>query len=378
MQNDIKEKIKEWAVHTFNEYIQIIRSDPKANLAFYTQSDLSVISSEPELFIVGINPGTGGTYTDQCKNKNWYHIREYDTGNHLLYGNYCRDTSVENSISSWQLREKWSYWKGLKIYLSTTEDKNILDEVQRFVITNASFFNTKKANQISDELLKLTIPYTLRLIEICNPKHIVFLSGKQCFMRLKKMNPENFSFKQVTGNIYVGSLEGRTVIGIPHPAYKSNAEISLVKKVLSFIYNLHYEEIDSELISNKCQIELNTLDGNCKKHNNNETTIMDILSKQFTTDGKYIEFFKDIHASIQKGKLKIRLKLRNRNNNYNTDEYDSAQLKKIQNILTKEFSFLHTERAWIGEKDISQYGIYEQNIAENIKNELCLIGERLS
>ena len=94
---NIQEEIVKWAEKTVREYHEIA-SRKEVNLAYYTQSDLSLISEKPELMIVGINPGSGGTYKEQCENKNWsYLYNNNQDQNHLLKGNYCREEGKPSS-----------------------------------------------------------------------------------------------------------------------------------------------------------------------------------------------------------------------------------------------------------------------------------------
>ena len=248
---NIQEEIVKWAEKTVREYHEIA-SPKEVNLAYYTQSDLSLISEEPELMIVGINPGSGGTYKEQCENKNWsdlYHNNKDE--NHLLKGNYCRE---EGKPSSWENHREWRYWNGLKRCLSQTKLNAIIDDDSKIIVTNASFLSTPKADEISDSLLVETIPYTLNLINITAAKHLIFLSGKKCFERLLNLSrtSENiqFEYKKVCGNIYVGVLNGKLCIGIPHPAYKTNEELNLVASVIPYLISSdNYEHIDIALIA---------------------------------------------------------------------------------------------------------------------------------
>ena len=251
---NIQEEIVKWAEKTVREYHEIA-SRKEVNLAYYTQSDLSLISEEPELMIVGINPGSGGTYKKQCENKNWsylYHNNQDE--NHLLKGNYCRE---EGKPSSWENHRKWRYWNGLKRCLSQTKLNAIIEDDSKIIVTNASFFSTRKADEISDSLLVETIPYTLNLINITAAKHLIFLSGKKCFERLLNLSrtSENiqFEYKKVCGNIYVGVLNGKLCIGIPHPAYKTNEELNLVTSVIPYLISSdNYVHIDIALIQKEC------------------------------------------------------------------------------------------------------------------------------
>lgn len=86
---------------TVKAYHQIATRDD-VNIAYYTQSDLSLLSEEPELMIVGINPGNpyGITpYTEQCKNKNWSYLYNNPLDkNHLWKGNYCKEEGKPSSL----------------------------------------------------------------------------------------------------------------------------------------------------------------------------------------------------------------------------------------------------------------------------------------
>ena len=178
---NIQEKIEKWAEKTVDAYHQIAKRED-VNIAYYTQSDLSLLVEMPELMIVGINPGNpyGITpYTEQCKNKNWSYLYNNPLDkNHLWKGNYCKE---EGKPSSWDNHRKWRYWSGLKKCLSQTTLSTVIDDDSKIIVTNASFFSTKTADGISESLLTETIPYTLDLINIATPKNMIFLSGKKCF-----------------------------------------------------------------------------------------------------------------------------------------------------------------------------------------------------
>ena len=259
-QNQLPDLLKKWAENAVKIYHQIASRDD-VNIAYYTQSDLSLLTTSPELMIVGINPGSTSSYIDQRRNENWSYLYNNPLdGNHLLKGNYCHE---KGKPSSWDNHRKWKYWAGLRRCLSKTYLLNTIDEDNKIIITNASFFSTKKANEISAELLIETIPQTLDLIKISNPKHLLFLSGKSCFERLGSISEStdlvNFEYRHVYGNIYIGNLNGKLCIGIPHPAYKSNEELNLVASVISHLIKVKaYKDIDVELINKECskQIEV--------------------------------------------------------------------------------------------------------------------------
>lgn len=261
----MQKKLEEWAKKTVKAY-DGIASQEDVNLAYYTQSPLSNIVDNPELMIVGINPGSGGTYSDQRKNRNWKYLNKNQLDEkHLLEGNYCQE---EGKPTSWENHKKWNYWSSLKRCFSGTNLPTIIDDDSKVIITNASFFNTPKANEIGEDLLKRTIPYTLELIQITNPKHLVFLSGEKCFGRLSRLADLKFEYKHVCGRIYIGKLNDRLCIGIPHPAYKTNEELNLVASIIPCLIKFNdYEELDVELIKKECSEQINAYQKRilCKK-----------------------------------------------------------------------------------------------------------------
>ncbi len=256
--NQLQILLKEWAENAVRMYHQIASRDD-VNIAYYTQSDLSLLTTSPELMIVGINPGSFSSYSDQRRNENWSYLYKNPLDeNHLLKGNYCHE---KGKPSSWDNHRKWKYWSGLRHCLSKTYLLDTIDNDNKIIITNASFFSTKKANEISEELLIETIPQTLNLIKISNPKYLLFLSGKRCFERLNSISKLsgliNFEYRHVCGNIYIGNLNGKLCIGIPHPAYKTNEELNLVASVIPYLINVKgYDDIDEELINKECSKQI--------------------------------------------------------------------------------------------------------------------------
>ena len=89
---NLAEQLRDWADRTADFYHDIATSDSDCDLSFYTQSDLSRVRQPPELLILAINPGYGGSYRDQLANENWrikgglYGDRM--TGDVLLHGNW--------------------------------------------------------------------------------------------------------------------------------------------------------------------------------------------------------------------------------------------------------------------------------------------------
>ena len=379
--NFIKEKLEKWAEDTVKAYHHIATRDD-VNIAYYTQSDLSLLSQMPELMIVGINPGNpyGITpYTEQCQNKNWSYLYKNPLDkNHLWKGNYCKE---EGKPSSWDNHRKWRYWAGLRKCLSQTTLSTVIDDDSKIIVTNASFFSTEKADGIREPLLIETIPYTLDLIHIATPKNIIFLSGKKCFERLCRLSKSSklfqFEYKHICGNIYVGVLNDKYCIGIPHPAYKTNEELKLVASVLPFLLNdSNYDGIDIELIRKECAKKYE--DRICNKKSVVEIFDRKSIVQQVISEIDLIPYEEKNHryklnenygitiTDSNKGYIGIR------HINYDSKSYETTQDKEVLKLkrILKELEYKTTEKVWIGTKCFKCFGKNDSEIVMNIVSEI--------
>ena len=387
---NIQEELIDWAEKTVEAYHNIAKRED-VNKAYYTQSDLSLLSEKPELMIVGINPGSASSYTDQCKNKNWSYLYNNPLDkNHLWKGNYCKE---EGKSSSWDNHKKWKYWAGLKICISQTALSTIIDDDSKIIVTNASFFNTKKANEIPESLLLETIPYTLDLINKTIPKNIIFLSGKKCFERLYHLSKSSkqfqFKYKHICGNIFVGVLNDKFCIGIPHPAYKTNEELHLVSSVLPFLLNIrNYDDIEVELICKKCAKQIKEYESRCynhKKSNNKQVKVLNLKSivQQVISAIKLIAYEKKNHRYMLNEKYGITITDSNkgyigiRHVNYDHKGYEVLQDQEALDLkeMLKKRGYKTTDKAWIGTKPIKEFGYKDDEIVSKIVSEINEIVE---
>lgn len=379
--NQLQNSLEDWAQETIEAYHMIAQ---EVNLAFYTQSDLSILRESPELAIVGINPGgkEKDTYEGQRKNKHWSYLynnpSELDK-NHLLKGNYCHE--------EWEKHKKWSYWSGLKRCLSNTYLSNDIEDDRKIIVTNASFFSTPTAKEISEDLLIRTIPYTLGLIEKTTPKHLIFLSGKKCFERLNSISKLskliNFEYRHVCGNIYIGNLNGKLCIGIPHPAYKTNEELNLVASVIPYLINVKgYDDIDVKLINKECAKQIEAYKERIINHKKTSGSIdKNQIVLQATSRLKTI-FNENSLLEKQEPKL-YRFKLNDEliltitskeqgyiairgidKNNDLTDKYSQ---------ILKRFEFLPTEKVWLGKKNFKAFGNSVEDAVNSIVEAVTII-----
>ncbi len=237
----IQEQLRNWADETAEAYHKLATdpNHPECNLAFYTQSDLTKIDSSPELLILAINPGFGGSYTKQIKNPNW-NLQDRMTGERLLQGNPC-----------FKQHNNWHLWKVLRSIFSFGDISHLLEDERQNVWTNLTFFSTPKAGMIPDKAWE-SVLQTLELIEILHPKKILCL-GKPCREKFQKY----VSFKElIQRELYTGKLKESVVYAMPHPSKPnwSNEEKDMIGSCLGYLFNFTAENIGSvtsELIQEK-------------------------------------------------------------------------------------------------------------------------------
>lgn len=100
--NNLQEKLHIWALNTVEVYKTMAKEEENTSFnsytAFYTQSDLTRLSSNPEIVIMAINPGSGGSYQKQKTNINWnLDPKKGMTVDKFLQGNpffYFRESQV--------------------------------------------------------------------------------------------------------------------------------------------------------------------------------------------------------------------------------------------------------------------------------------------
>ena len=382
--NQLQNSLEDWAQETIEAYHMIAQ---EVNLAFYTQSDLSILRESPELAIVGINPGgkEKDTYEGQRKNKHWSYLYDNPSEldkNHLLKGNYCHE---EGKPSYWEEHKKWSYWSRLKHCLEKTYLKDIIDDDSKIIVTNASFFSTPTAKEIEEWLLEKTIPYTLELIKITTPKHLIFLSGNKCFKRLDRLskNTLKFEYKQICGNIYVGNLNGKLCIGIPHPAYKTTEELNLIASVMSFVINQkNYKDIDVEVIKKECSEQIRAYEERIINHKKTSGSI-DKNQIVIQVISRLMKFF-DENSLVEKQEPELyRFKLNDELILTITSKeqgYIAIRGKEINDDLINKYSQMLKDlglspykNVWLGKKNFKAFGNSVEDVVISIVDAVTII-----
>lgn len=214
--NQIQEKLASWAKETVNVYNPIVDTLNKESRGYYTQSVLNRETLDPDLLIIGINPGAAGG--------------GIMNGDELLQGNPCFKGKSDKEIMYYfferpdpQKRKKgWDLMVKIRKMLEFA-GKHTLDELDKFVLSNMVFLGTTKQGQIplnNDQKIECA-KRTLDLIDILKPK-VVLLLGDQTRDLFKKVAnvshmeeliPNYHDFYCFYNNIHV--------ISIYHTAYYS-------------------------------------------------------------------------------------------------------------------------------------------------------------
>lgn len=167
-----KEELLKWANDTVSIY-----KNQKMNLGFYTQTPLSIflrLPQSPDILILGINPGSKGG-------------KDNMTGNELLKGNPCF-WGKSDDVILYELRDLpdkkkhkkgWDLWHKIHDMLNDSGKGELLDKLDRFVLSNIIFYGTENESQLpKGNYKKECAEQTLKLIDILKPK-VVLLLGKQ-------------------------------------------------------------------------------------------------------------------------------------------------------------------------------------------------------
>ena len=175
----------------------------KINLDFYVFQ--TQVYYNPDLLIIGINPGSSKTYKEILADKK-YDKRPYnDLG-------YNENTLIQKP--QWEAKGQGAD-KLRSAFKRVFNKDNDLDILEHTIMMNMFYFNTtveKDIHSISKEIKTYCIDKTLEFIEILNPKNILFLTSSE-------FNLKNCSVKEIStieNKIKKGKLGTKVIYAIPH------------------------------------------------------------------------------------------------------------------------------------------------------------------
>ena len=389
-----KEELLLWGEKTVQLYNKIAEDRGRENTpAFYTQSDLNKIIgvNSVDILIAGINPGSGGTYQQMIENPNWgISSATGMTAEQLISGNFGRDPKYGNS-TNWSRRHTWRYFMNLKRFFKDVEEPNILDDESRFVLTNATFFNTVKEKELNQSLLNATFPQTIDLVRIVKPKMIVWLSGRKVFNRLASLSIDGFSFKYdkkqnpIMARIYMGTFNGIPCFGVPHPRFLTTEEKTLIAKFFSYVFNYKsIEEIDLNSLESFCINEIQAYHKRLKEKKpasikNNidvksiEHSILERKKTYIYNNGNRIR--KDENAqygiTIATGSIFVRQAYEDK---YKTPQINPKDGVVIEKLKEKGYK---SRKGWLGYRNLTEFGSTEKEIEQKVIEEIDFLFELL-
>lgn len=205
--NTFTPELQQWAAEVIEKITPIAE---EINLAYYPlQSEAKM---NPELLIIGLNPGSQGEYKEQKTNDKWEFKDGKMTTERLLKGN---PTYAE--------KDTWPIFKGMKNIAFIRESI----ESNNYCFINYIFFGTKGIKDFTSisndrEIEEICIEFTKKFIEIIKPKHIIVL-GLKGMESISKIEKTLLKGKSERLLVQGADLFGKQVLAISHPSYAMSA-----------------------------------------------------------------------------------------------------------------------------------------------------------
>ena len=158
--NTFTPELQQWAAEVIEKITPIAE---EINLAYYPlQSEAKM---NPELLIIGLNPGSEASYKNQQENPNWEFKDGKMTVERLLKGNPC-----------YSEKDTWSVIEGIE---NTDFIKKAIKN-DSYCFMNYIFFSTKDESTLKSlkgfkNIEEICVALTKKFIEIVNPKQIIVL-----------------------------------------------------------------------------------------------------------------------------------------------------------------------------------------------------------
>jgi hypothetical protein len=262
---NLQYKLREWSKWTLESYLsEVKRVGEDVARSFYNQSDLSRVK-ECQLMIIGINPGAG------CLFSQWGQKERAISNSDFLYrGNPCfqglSDKEIIYEMSQKYDKDKkrygWDLWHKIHKMLGYAGKVELLEEPDKFVLTNMVFFGTAHQRQIPKEIdQEFCAKQTLELIDILKPK-VVLLLGDQARDLFKKV--ANIShMEELIPNYhdFYCFYNNSHVISIYHTAYyrffTNEINMKVIGNILGYALDNPSECINQKLLESYLSKKIN-------------------------------------------------------------------------------------------------------------------------
>lgn len=168
-------------------------------------------TTNPDTIIVGINPGGNKKYSKALEELSDYFGEKITKRTKSLLSMGFNHYSVLHPCSS---------NKKMVIKLSRVFNNDFLQNtLEHSTIFNIYYFNTKDVSLLYSNLNKDVKQYCIKksqeLIDILNPKHIIFLCSED--KELVSMGVQEI--RGIGNYVKTGMLNGRKIIALPNPGY---------------------------------------------------------------------------------------------------------------------------------------------------------------
>ena len=374
MDINIQDRLQAWAEKTVSVYKRFanqLKDEPQSKYtAFYTQSDLSILSDRPQLAILAINPNSTCSYADQVANPYWRLEPTIGmTAEHFLRGN-----------PDFPNRDKWRLWNRMQRMLQLGGIEKLVEADNSFAYVNIVNFNSPHPQDIPSDIFSQCAVYTFKLIDLLQPKFIICL-GKAPFDVLVKHSHSKVD-EVIAGEVDRIAFGKSLVVRIPHTSkFYTYEEMEMIGKALALLF--HHPEYDSAQIRNDLTKEIQSFKDRrlqtskkvCKGWQPDIDSIplnynlIDVVHQRYL-----FATFLELTVDIKKRSIGIRHLVRH-SNYLKHSEPNEAKLREI----LRNFGFVVEKTqencAWLGRKNLQAYGVTKSEILTNIHAELKKIEE---
>ena len=330
-------ELEQWAAEVIEKITPIAE---EINLAYYPlQSEAKM---NPELLIIGLNPGSQGEYKEQKTKDKWEFKDGKMTVERLLKGNPC-----------YSEKDTWNVIEGIE---NTDFIKKAIKN-DSYCFMNYIFFSTKDESTLKNlkgfkNIEEICVALTKKFIEIVNPKQIIVL-GVTASDELVS-NKETVLQGDNARLIVKGTISNRDALAIYHPSrLKGYLEKNIINKRLS------------ELLEGKEITPINL---------DNKINIQNVLSALKEQDFEFMklpkgEYYKFITKGLNGDELDFRIDLQDK---IPYIAFRSSNQKDFLNLNAKDFYLKHFPNAestehWVGRKNLY---VYSENVEQEVIDDL--------
>ncbi|GAP72038.1 hypothetical protein [Candidatus Symbiothrix dinenymphae] len=219
-----EEKLNSWLTEVCDQCHEFAK---QIDVDFYVFQTPLPANYNPDILIIGINPGGFKSYSQALEEKAKDLQRDYKKRTiDSLY--YDVNTLTQTGTGKYALRDR------LKLIFNS---KKSFSALEKATIMNMVYFNTRQERDLykfPKEIIEYCQNKTNEFIEILHPQNILFFTSD--YRKLSKMNVKGIT--ALGYGVKTGTLNGKKIIAIPHPSsgrtakYYSDGKDKEITKIL--------------------------------------------------------------------------------------------------------------------------------------------------